>query len=241
MKTKNSLLAISLAACSFSSVTHAEDKLWYVGISANQVDLGSVETQSTAQVGGVTRRIGIDTDDEVGLGITLGRTVFTQDNGNSLSIELNYSSSDHDVEEVRFMDNTFLASDGRAEGSLETDTILARARYQFNLGNFKPYVGFGIGQSVLDVEARYGMSVGSVATSQPPFADGSDSATALELRLGAEYKINDSFGVFIEYTSTDVDDIEFSRRGGGPGGLATTTQSGDFDFDSVNLGLNLRF
>jgi len=48
-------------------------------------------------------------------------------------------------------------------------------------------------------------------------------------------------GVFLEYTRTDVDDIEFSRRGGGPGGLATTTQAGDYEFDSLNLGVNFRF
>lgn len=241
MKTKNSLIAASIATCVFSSVASAADKPWYLSISNNQADLSSVETQSTEQIAGVTRRIGIDTDDETGFGITIGRTILTQANGNKLSVELNYSNSDHDLEELRFMDNVFSESDGRAEGSLETETILARAKYQFELGSFKPYVGLGIGQTDLSVEALYGMSVGSAPTSLPPFASGSDSAIALELRAGIEYQINDTFGVFIEYTSTDVDDIEFSRRGGGPGGLATTTQSGDFDFDSFNVGLNLRF
>ncbi|MEM7360066.1 MAG: outer membrane beta-barrel protein [Pseudomonadota bacterium] len=241
MKSKFSLIAMAFAGSLATTTIHAQENPWYVGLSANFVDLGSIETLSTAQVANVTRRIGIDSDDETGFGLTVGRTVFTQGNGNNLSLELNYSNSDHDIEEVRFMNNVFLTSEGRAAGSTEIETILLRAKYQFDLGRFQPYVGLGIGESDLSVEALYGASIGSQLATVPPFANGSDSATALELRAGLEYQINDSFGVFVEYSSTDVDDVEFSRRGGGPGGLATTTQSGDFDFDSLNVGLNFRF
>ena len=241
MKIKNTLLAISLASCAFTSISSANDNPWYVGLSINQADLDSVATQSTAQVAGVTRTIDIESDDDTGFGLTFGRTLFTQGNGNALSFELNYSNSEHELEELRFMNNVFLASEGAASGELEVETILARLKYQFDLGSFKPYVGLGVGQSDLSVEALYGMSVGSQVGTQPPFATGSDSATAIELRLGVEYQVSDVVGVFLEYASTDVDDIEFSRRGGGPGGLATTTQSGDYEFDSLNLGINFRF
>jgi len=241
MKIKNTLLAISLAGCAFTSVASAADNSWYVGVSINQADLDSVETLSTAQVGGVTRSIDIESDDDTGFGLTFGRTLLTQGNGNALSVELNYSKSDHELEELRFMNNLFSVNNGTANGELEVETILARIKYQFDLGSFKPYLGLGIGESDLSVDAVYGASVGTQAGSQPPFAVGSDSATAVELRAGVEYQISDALGVFLEYTATDVDDIEFSRRGGGPGGLATTVQSGDFDFDSLNLGLNYRF
>ncbi len=75
----------------------------------------------------------------------------------------------------------------------------------------------------------------------PPFATDGDSATALQFRLGAEYEITDQVGLFIEYAKTEVDDIEFIRRGGGPGGLNSTTQTGDFDFDKISLGASYRF
>lgn len=241
MNTKKTLVAMTIAACGFSSNVSAADKPWYASVSINQADLGSLETQSTNQVADVTRRIGIDTDDEAGFGLTVGRSVFTQGNGNTLSLELNYSNSEHDLEELRFMDNAFRSSDGTAEGSLEIETVLARVKYQFNAGRLKPYLGLGIGQSDITVDARYGMSVNTATASQPPFAAGSDSAAALEVRAGVEYQINDAFGVFVEYSSTDVSDIEFARRGGGPGGLATTTQQGDYDFDSLNLGLSIHF
>lgn len=236
----SSLLTMAIAA-SLSLSANAAETNWYLGISANQADLDSVDTVSTAQVGGVSRRLNLGTDEHVGFAIKLGRNVFTQTNGNTVSVELAYSNSDHKVENIQFMNNNFSTSAGMAEGSLEVETILARAVYKFDLGNIKPYLGIGIGESDLEVEARYGMSVGQGRETRPPFASGTDSATALELRAGVEYSISDQFGVFLEYSTTDVDDIQFSRLGGGPGGLATTTQEGDFDFDSFNFGVSYHF
>ena len=241
MKIKNTLLALGLASFAMASNSYAADKPWYVNVSVNQTDLSSVNTQSTEQLAGVTRLIGIDTDDDTAFGITLGRTIWTQGNGNTLSLELNYSTGDYELEELRFMNNVFLADAGTAQGELEVETILARVKYQFDLGSWKPYLGLGIGQSDLSVEALYGGSIGSTFGTQPPFADGSDSATAVEFRAGIEYQVNDYIGVFLEYANTESDDVQFSRRGGGPGGLNTTTQSGDFDYDSINLGLSFRF
>lgn len=241
MKIKNTLLAMSVATFALSSISNAADNPWYAGVSLNQASLDSIETVSDEPVASVTRRIGFEADDDTGVGLSIGRKLLTQGNGNTLSAELNYSNSEHVLEEIRFMDNVFLLSDGRAGGQLEVETIMARVKYQFDLGSFKPYVGAGVGQSDLNVEAVYGMAVGSVTGSQPPFATGGDSATAVELRAGVEYQLNDTFGVFFEYTTTDVGDIEFSRRGGGPGGLSTTTQSGDYAFDSLNLGVNFNF
>jgi len=241
MPIKKSILSAIIIGASLNSATFANENLWYVGISANQVDIDRIETQRTQSVAGVTRNIDIESDDETGYGFTIGRNVLTQANGNTLGIELNYSNSDNDLEELGFMSNVFLSSDNRASGSTEIDTLLIRAKYQFDLGLIKPYVGVGIGESDVEVAALYGMSIGSSLGTQPPFASGNDSATAIELRLGAEYQLSDQFGIFAEYTSTDVDDIEFDRRGGGPGGLATTIQSGDVEFDSFNIGLNFRF
>jgi len=240
MTKVGSFVALAVAA-SVSLSANAADTNWYVGLSANQADIDSVDTVSTAQVGGVSRLLNLDADDETGFGIKLGRNVFTQANGNTLSLELSYSNLDNDIENIQFMNNNFSSTAGTAEGSLEVETILARAVYKFDLGNFKPYVGIGIGESDLEVDARYGGSIGSASQTQPPFASGSDSATALELRAGVEYSVTDQIGVFLEYTTTDVDDVQFSRLGGGPGGLATTTQEGDFEFDSLNLGVSFHF
>ncbi len=241
MKTRNKILAALISTLAFNNIANAEERPWYFHFSLNQADLDTVETLSNEEIAGVSRTIGFDNDDATGFGATIGRTILTQDNGNKLSVELNYTNSDHDVEELRFQSNPFLASEGTAAGSAEVEGILARVKYEFNVGKFKPYLGLGIGQSDLEVDIVYGGSVASVPGTQPPFAQGSDSATAFELRAGFEYRLTDLVGLFAEYTTTDVDDIEFSRTGGGPGGLATTTQSGDFEVDSINFGINFHF
>ncbi len=243
MKAKINKLALTLSAIAMlsSNAIAAEENPWYVGLSLTQADLGDVSTVSTEAVANVSRSIGIESDSETGFMLNIGRTLFTTASGHKLSAELSYANSDHDVENLLFMGNAFLASEGRAEGSAEVETILARLKYAFNVGKFNPYVGVGIGQSDLDVGIVYGGSVGQAVGAQPPFADGSDSATAFELRAGVEYKFSDAFGVYLEYSTLDVDDISFSRTGGGPGGLATTQQVGDFDVDAVNFGFNYRF
>lgn len=248
MSKKITLIALSVATATvLSSTCYAQhnnndsyDKPWYVGISVSDTDLSTVNSASTQPVADVTRTLDVNTDDDTGFGFHIGRTVLKTNNG-KLNLELSYSDSDHDIDTITFLGNDFIASDGTAEGSVDIETWLLRATYKFNLGAFNPYIGFGIGQSDFDIDARYGGSIGTTPGSQPPFALDDDSATAVEYRLGVEYDINERWGAFLQYSKTDVSSIEFSRTGGGPGGLATTEQSGDFDIDSISLGVNFRF
>ncbi len=239
-KPRHLITCAAIAAACLPGVSAAENN-WYVSIDLQNSDLDTVNTSSTNQVAGVTRRIDIETDSDTGFGLSVGRKIYSQENGNALSIELAYNNTEYDPENIAFMGNDFLTSEGRSEGSFETETLLLRAVYQFDLGRFNPYVGIGIGETDFEVDGRYGGSVGQPNQVQPPFITGSDSATAIELRAGVEYSITDAIGVYLEYTNTDVDDIEFTRLGGGPGGLATTTQRGDVSYDSINLGARFRF
>ncbi len=217
------------------------DSQWYVTALLQTADLDTVNTQSSEAVGGVTRRIDLETDDESGFSFSVGRNIFVQDNGNALSLELNYNSTEFDAQNIAFMGNDFLADQGRSEGQFDVDTLLLRATYSFEFGRFSPFVGLGIGQTDFEVDGRYGGSVGQPNQARPPFVVGNDSATAVEVRAGVQYAINDNIAVLAEYTATDVDDIEFSRRGGGPGGLATTLQQGDLSYDSLNVGFKFSF
>jgi len=240
MKTINKhIIAASCASILFTSTAQAESG-WYVGLNISDTDLSGIDTAS-APVAGTPRTIDIDTDSDTAFGFKVGYTVLGNKEKNRLNVELYYQDSDHDVENLAFQGNDFDASLGQSEGSLDVETILLRATYQFELGSIDPYIGVGIGESDLEVDVRYGASVGSPQGSQPPFAFGSDSATAIEFRIGAEYAVTDQLGVFLEYAYTDVDDVTFSRTGGGPGGLATTQQTDDFDVESINLGLNFKF
>jgi len=229
-----SLLAVS-------GMTQAEDNPWYVGVSINQSDIGDIDSISTSPVAGVNRTIDIQSDDDTGFGIKVGKVIYTSGGGDELSVELSYSDVDNDLEDLQFNGVDFSADAGTAVGEVQAETILVRATYAFETGLIDPYIGIGLGSSDLEVEAAYGGSVNAAIGTQPPFAVGSDNAFAFQFRAGLEWDITEQLGAFIEYTYTDVDDVEFSRTGGGPGGLATTTQETDFDIDSINIGLNFQF
>lgn len=241
LNKKTNFIATTLASLTMMSSAVQAENNWYVGINLDSVDVSDVDTQSTSQVGGVTRRLNLEQDSDTGIGLKVGKTLFTTGAGHEFSLELNYAKSEHDIDNIRFMDNNFATSEGRAAGEVEVETVLLRALYKFELGTIDPYIGLGIGSVDFSGDGVYGGSVGTPAGSQPPFFIADDSATAVQFRIGAEYELNDNIGFYIEYTKTDVDDIEFDRRGGGPGGLATTNQEGDFDFDTFGIGINYRF
>ena len=239
---KKNLLAASIATLvAVPSITLAADNPWYVGININSVDVDDIESTSTTQVAGVTRNLNLDSDSDTGFGIKVGKTLFTNANGNQFSLELNYNNVEADIDGIVFQGNQFSTDAGTAEGDVEVESILLRAIYQFELGLLDPYVGFGIGSTDLEVDARYGGSIGSASQTQPPFASEGSSEFSYQFRVGAEYEISDNLGLFLEYTRTETDDVTFQRLGGGPGGLATTTQEADLDIDSINFGINYRF
>lgn len=237
MKHSKILIALT-AGLAFSIPAHAEKNSWYVGASLSTVDLGDVDTQSTAPVAGVNRNLDIGSDSDTGFGIKIGKTVLSSATG-SLDIELNYSQSDHDVDSVVFQGNPFTGA--AVNGELEADSLLIRAAYKFNTGGpVRPYIGVGIGIVDLSVDAQYGGSIGQPAGT-PPFAAGSDEAFALEFRIGADWEVNKKWSLFAEYSYTDISDVNFGRLGGGPGGLAITNQEGDFDLQAFTVGVNYRF
>ena len=197
MKKTTSKLLIAAAITSISMSANA-DNSWYVGASLSSVDVDTVDTTSTQQVGGVSRNLNLDSDSDTGVGLKIGKTVLGTSSG-YLDVELNYSQSDHDIDTIQFQNNVF--TNGRAEGDLEVDSLFLRAAYRFKTGSpFQPYVGLGLGIVDVSVDARYGGSVGSASQSRPPFANGSDEAVAFEIRTGVQYNINKKWAAFAEYS-----------------------------------------
>jgi len=219
---------------------------WYVGVNVGQTGLTDIDTTSSEAIGGSTRSIDIETDSDTSFGFKVGYNVVGHESKGQdrFNVELYYQNSDHDADSLVFDNDVFLEPavfEGEAlAGSLEVETILLRASYEIELGAIDPYFGIGIGQADLEVDAIYGGSIGA-ADGTPPFASGSDSATAVEFRVGAQYSISKRFSLFLEYSYLAVDDVTFDRLGGGPGGLAVTEQTDDFSVDSVNFGVNFKF
>ncbi len=241
-QNKKSYSAIAIAAgLILSPLSASAENQWYLGVAIQSNDLDDVNTVSQQSVGGANRRVDLSADDDTGASISFGREIFEQANGNTLSLELNYNSASFDFDNIAFMGRDFDAAAGQSEGTFDVDTLLARAIYRFELGRFDPFISLGFGEVDAEPDGRYGGSVGQPNQVQPPFITGSDSASAIEFRVGVEYQINDRFDLVLSYSSTDADDLQFTRRGGGPGGLATTTQVGEVSYDSFSLGAKFSF
>ena len=228
MKVSNRLMVAAVALASASISTQASAADWYVSASLLSSELDSVNTQSTSPVAGVTRSIDLEADDESGLQLSIGRTLLEQDNGNTLSLELSYADVDFDAENIAFMGRDFIAANGGSEGNFEFEALTLSAVYQFNFGDFKPFVGVGIGQADFAVDGRYGGSVGQGNQARPPFITGDDKATAVSFKLGLEYSLSENWGLFAQYDVIDVDEVQFSRTGGGPGGLPQQLKKATF-------------
>ncbi len=232
MSVKSTLVATA-AISAFSLSAHAASG-WYVSGNVASTDIDTISTIS-APLAGTPRSIDLSSDSDTGFGLAIGRTVADYANG-SLLIELGWNQAESDIEEVVFNTNSFRADQGRSVGDISVQTFSVDAIYQFGKSSLKPYLGFGIGLTDVDIDVRYGGSVNAPAGS-PPNINDSDNVLSLQYRAGLEYSVNNSWGVFAEYKFVDVDDISVSRIGGGPGGLATTSQEGDFDIGSFLLGV----
>lgn len=231
-----SLLALSIAL--ISSSTFAETP-WYVSASYNFADTDSVRSTSGTSPGGATRAIGLELDDEDGFSIGIGRTVYQNDAGR-VNIEIVYEDLETDISNIIFNGTNFSSSAGRANGSTDISTFSIGANYELKLGKFTPYAGIAFGNTDVDISGNYGGSIGSPGGT-PPFLTGGDDVNSFIYKVGASYKITNNVDVFAEYKVTEADDIEFTRIGGGPGGLATTRQEGDFEIEGFSLGLKYRF
>ncbi len=224
----------------FSSVAVA-DSDWYVSGYIAAVDVDDINTRSTTKPAGVTRLINVSSDSEIGLGIAVGKSIYKHNKG-TFFLELGYQQSEHDVVRNAFNGTQFSAAAGASKGDIDVKTLSLSAIYQFNLSNpsIKPYVGLGIGSTTVDLDLVYGGSVGAPAKT-PPYIDDEDSAVSILYRFGIEYGFNNNWSATAEYQFLDIGDVSWKRTGGGPGGLATTTQKGDLSTDSIKFGVKYSF
>lgn len=94
-----------------------------------------------------------------------------------------------------------LVADG--QGEVSTLGVFANAYYDFNRGGqFRPYLGAGIG--FVDVDVEYSPSgVGII--------DDGETKFAYQLKAGATFQVSDAWEVFGEYAYRASDDIEVSN------------------------------
>ena len=239
MKTiKKYMIAAAGASMLFAGTAQAHSG-WYVGLNIGQAGLTDLDTTSSEAIGGFVRSLDLETDSDLSYGFKVGYNVVGHESRgeNRFNVELYYQNSEHDIDGVDFQgfDQSIVG------GDIEAEVILLRASFEIELGAIDPYFGIGIGEADLDVNGFYGNNIDGM----PPFTSGSDSSTAIEFRVGAQYSISKHFSLFLEYSYLTADDITFDRLGADPAnGILTpavTEQTDDFSIDSVNFGVNFKF
>ncbi|GAA5314860.1 MAG: hypothetical protein AseanaTS_00640 [Candidatus Pelagadaptatus aseana] len=118
-----------------------------------------------------------------------------------------------------------LVSDG--QGSIESDTWMVSAYYDFDLGwPVTPFVGLGFGTSDVDVD---------YSPSNTVIIDDDDTVTVYQIVLGLSYAITDQWHVQFNYTQWNSDDVEVDAT------LLPASFDIENDSDRYNLGLTYNF
>ena len=223
--TKSYLLSAMVLAglqmATFSSA-HAD---WYTETTLLQTNLDNTNLNSTG------RNVNIAVEDDTAFAGAIGYQYEANSVG-ALRIEAEYLTTDNDVTGVNFNNNIF--SGANVAGSLETQSVFINAIQSFGAGAVQPYVGAGIGYTKVESDTAYNPTLSASIND-------SDSTFSYQFLAGLDIPFSERFTGFAEYRYVDVGDIDLDRRGGGPGGVATTSQSGDLSFDAFAVGLRYQF
>ncbi|PCJ10550.1 MAG: hypothetical protein COB16_00620 [Rhodobacteraceae bacterium] len=122
------------------------------------------------------------------LGLSLGTTLRPNVRG-----EIELSHSTNSIESQTYSNPAFSASSGSASGKIKTTNLLANMWYDFNpKGQFRPYVGGGIGISLVDAKSLLnGQTVHEL--------NGSDLAFAYQAGAGFRFSASDNIEVDFGY------------------------------------------
>lgn len=97
---------------------------------------------------------------------------------------------------------------------------------------FVPYLGAGVGVADVGYDIRYGGGAN---------IDDSDTVLAYQVMGGIAVKASDALEFFVEGRYFATSDPELDRTGGGPGGLATTSQDAEYHAITALVGVRWTF
>ncbi|WP_271274360.1 outer membrane protein [Aliamphritea hakodatensis] len=224
---KRSFVASMILAASAVAPIAQAGSGWYGEISILSTDVDDTSLNSSG------RNVTAEFDKDTAFSIAGGYSYEANSLGN-VRIEAEYLTTDNDTDSVNFNGNNFPANGQAVGGSLETRALFLNVTQEFNTPSetFTPYLGIGVGYADVDSSISYG-PVANI--------DDNDSAFAYQIQAGLDVKFTEQLTGFAEYRYVAIDDIDLDRFGGGPGGIQTTRQSGDLDFDAFSLGLRYNF
>jgi opacity protein-like surface antigen len=220
MAKKTLVSAILFAGIQVTTAANAQAN-WYSESTLLDADVSGTSLNSTG------RNVNAEFESDTAFGGAIGY----QYNG-GLRIEAEYLSTENDTNAINFNGNSF--SGNTVSGSLETQSIFVNAIQSFGSSSIQPYLGVGIGFSKVESNIAYNPTLSAAINDD-------DTAFSYQFLAGIDIPFSESFTGFVEYRYVDISDVSLSRRGGGPGGIATTSQNGDINFDAFAVGLRYSF
>lgn len=218
--SKARLVSAILLASSQLALSQLANADWYGELSAVNSELNDAALNSSG------RSTNTVFDDDTGFSFAIG---YQYDNG--FRLEGEYLSTENDAQTVTFNGNVFTGNN--VTGGIDTSSLFVNAIQAFNHdGAFSPYIGAGIGYTDVQSDIGYG-PVANITDD--------DSVFSYQLLAGLDVRFSEKLTGFAEYRYVDVGNVDLDRFGGGPGGVQTTTQSGDIDFDAYAIGLKYSF
>ncbi len=221
---KSITLALLITGMQAAAIAPAQAD-WYVESSIIESDLSDSSLVSTG------REVNGTFDSDIGFAGAIGYT-HSENSLGALTLEAEYLSTQNDTSTINFNGNDFSGSN--VAGSIETQSIFINAIQSFGDGAVIPYVGVGLGYSQVESDIAYNPTLSARINDD-------DNTFSYQFIAGLNVPFSDNFTGFAEYRYVDFGDVELSRTGGGPGGVATTTQSGDIDLDAFAIGLRYTY
>ncbi|MBO9477324.1 porin family protein [Shimia sp. R11_0] len=225
---KHTLLSATLIASAvLAAPAFAED--WYV-----QGFLGysyADDATFAGNIGGNPNTVATDFDEDLNLGISVGRGFGSIGNGASLRGEIELSYRSNDIDAVDFSGNG-AGAEANPGGDISSTFLMANAIVDFETNSkFTPYVGGGIGVGFIDQDVVYGANNNVTIR-------GDDEAFTAQLIAGTSYALNDTTSLFGDVRYARSFDVTGTRTA--PNGT-TASVSDDISNTSVNFGVRFKF
>ena len=201
---------------------------WFVTGNISYVDVDDADLDSNEVATG-NREVDASFDSNIGFGLGVGYE-FAGNVLGPVRLGAEYQRNDNDADDIDFQN----IPRNNVNGSFDVDSVFVNIVQAFDglPYGIQPYVGVGLGYVEVDSSLSYAPGAN---------INDDDSVFGYQFQIGSSLLLTDNFDLFVEYRRTFADDLDLDRRGGGPGGLATTKQDTDYESDAFLAGIRYRF
>lgn len=164
------------------------------------------------------------------------RGIFELDSGLALSAAIGreYENANFEIELMRVGGDTERVKlidsklEDEANGEVTATSLMANGWLMFSDGEFRPFIGGGLGFANIDIDASYQLSA------DPGSTNDSDTVFAWQFGAGFEYSLSETtslIGLYKHFNASGIEVVDFED----------TKQEADFSTNIVQIGLKFDF